>query len=244
MRNDGYLAHCWSLAVEEQFYFLWPPILVCLLKHVPSKRSLAVIVGLLALISLGDRVLLCWLGYDEYRLYNGLDTRSDGILLGAAVAIAVQCGAIDYSSLRSQHILRWSILPVLLAVGCLLMTLYYNTAAPYLWGFAATAVATIFVIGVVLGFERHWLKTVLSSRVLVWLGQRSYAIYLWHYPAFHLLRRLGMSDLSTMLWAYSLTLIVAELSWRLVEQPVLRHKHKLQPRRLDEDSSALQLQTV
>jgi peptidoglycan/LPS O-acetylase OafA/YrhL len=187
----GPLGHTWSLSIEEQFYLLWPVVLVVLLRFGGTRRALRVALGLaVAVIVLRE---LAAGRLPEARIYNGSDFRADGLLLGCALALWG-------GSVRAW----WTVGAWVLVVA---------GVGPH---HATVAVATCCLIaapGVAAG--------PLSNGVLRWFGQRAYGIYLWHYPLCRLLL-----DNDQSLWRVAvmvaLTVALAVVSYRWVEQPILR----------------------
>jgi peptidoglycan/LPS O-acetylase OafA/YrhL len=192
----------WSLAVEEQFYLLWP--LTFLVRRWPRFPIYVAVAGVLTAPLL--RFLL-WDGSAgaARRIYYGTDTRMDGLLLGCLLAYLVR------SRLPMP---RWSV-PAAWAVvaGCAL--------APMREAFSVLAlptlvpIATCVLIVSCLPATSGWL----TSRPMRWLGQRSYGLYLWHYP----LLMIAAPELGIPGWSLlPVAFVVAEASYRYVEQPVLR----------------------
>jgi len=116
MRGASLLGHTWSLSIEEQFYVLWPITLILLVKRTGNSRSLTRVLGLSAAVAVIYRILMLTGGASGVRLYNGLDTRADGLLLGCALAAALSSGVIDLSRPSVRRVIQratpWAI------IGC------------------------------------------------------------------------------------------------------------------------------
>lgn len=224
------LQHLWSLAIEEQFYIAWAVVVPLGLRFM-TRRSLAVVTMLLVMTSAAwMAVLASKIGYpgngDPSRLYFGTDTHGFPLLLGAALGLAWQPGRAT-----------WLIHPVLRALGflfgllalvsmlALFVFLGEETAWLYPWGFLLAATVSIVLIATAshpaLAFGR-WL----DCRPLRWIGNRSYGIYLWHWPVFMLTRPgidlPSMDENAVLALRLILTIGIAAISYRYVEMPI-RH---------------------
>jgi peptidoglycan/LPS O-acetylase OafA/YrhL len=219
------LLHLWSLAVEEQFYFIWPLVLIGLLRVFRRSMRLvlaAVVAGAAASAVLG--IVLYHPGADPFRVWFGTDTRAAGLLIGAALAIAVPPWHMHAAIPRGA---RWLLgvvgLVALAAMGW--MFVHVNEFDPFVYrgGFVLLDLVTV---GLILALV-HPVGTVaarlLAWRPLVWIGRRSYGIYLWHWPIFVLTRPgldVTMGGWQLLAVRLGATLAAAELSYRLVEMPI------------------------
>ena len=207
------LSHTWSLAMEEQFYLVWPATLMIMCKLSLSRPIMTTITAGMALASLLGWV---WFGLDAP--YNPL-TKAGGLLVGCTLAFLV--------SDRPRHHLG-------LGYACL-VGICAVIAAETLGVFGrdiSMPLVTLLIPGVILmaAFGDGPLVRALSGRVIVHIGVVSYGIYLWHYPTLYVLHALGADGLPGALVALVLTLVVTELSFRFVESPALRLKARLQMR--------------
>ena len=219
--GDAPLAHLWSLAVEEQFYLVWPFVLLLLLKVPAARRIWPVLV--LAAISATLPFLYWNDGAGHDRIYFGTDTRAVGMLLGAVAALA-------WHRRRS----RGTASPAATArayAGLALVLVFLFTVAniplKFLAGPALMGLATMQVVPYLVDRPGSRLARFYSARVLVWLGQRSYAIYLWHY-----LWATWLHPLPELIYipvGVTASLLCAQLSWRLVEAPALRYSRRFRP---------------
>jgi peptidoglycan/LPS O-acetylase OafA/YrhL len=221
------LQHLWSLAIEEQFYIVWPLLLLVVLRHF-GQRALFYIAATLALLSSAWMIYLSVRhGYpqaqDPSRIYLGTDTHTMGLFLGAALAAAWNPLSSSPSATKIP-----STISDFLGVICLSALLWamlfvteYDVAL-YQGGFfwvALLSTGLLFAAAHKEGALQNWL----SIRPLAWMGQRSYGLYLWHWPVFALLR--PEFELPDNPWVQaairlSLTVILTELSYRLIENPV------------------------
>ena len=216
------LRHLWSLAVEEQWYVLWPIAFVFVLgnKRIPRWIS-AVVIGLLAAAVMVGTAL-AFIADNETRinfLYLSTITRSSGLLLGAALACVWQPwkkAVVRFAKMRS-------VFADVLALGAL-ATLGYISAFMhvadeqlYIGGLAAATIASAVIIAVVVRSGQSLVKRVLSFPLLVEIGRRSYGLYLWHWPIFVVTG----ARLSSIRLAYALTatVIINEVVYQFIETP-------------------------
>lgn len=214
----GALRHTWSLAMEEHFYLLWPPLLLVLLKTGASKRVLFALTVSLALGICFHRAMLFQFGLSPARTYYGFDTRADSLLIGCAAAMAVSWGLLRGMS-------RLNALAVALIVAMAIAT---DFASPIMHegGFTILAATTALIIINLVLTEKGILHTVLESRLLVWVGRISYGLYLWHYPMFKWLKYLNAPWPVKLVLAVLATFAITSLSFYLMERPVLRLKKR------------------
>jgi peptidoglycan/LPS O-acetylase OafA/YrhL len=206
------LGHLWFIAVQEQFYLVWVPVFVLLLCRF---RRLVVPVALgLAGLSIVEALVLSRGGANWIRVYAGTDTRAAAILLGAALAVWWTEGRLDF--------LRHRVLGLAVSGGAVIgliwtlsafTTAHASTTDSLAW-VVATVAAAVVVASIVV---REWgaLAWVLGRPTLVYLGSRSYALFLWHYVWLSWLAGLGLLGIVASLLA---SLVCAEISWRLVEE--------------------------
>ncbi|HEX6512139.1 MAG TPA: acyltransferase [Chloroflexota bacterium] len=222
----GMLGHTWSLSLEEQFYVLWPPLLLLLLCRV-KLRWVTLAAAATALASAGLRAAQLLAGASTYRLFNGTHTRIDSLLIGCAAALAVQCGLVPRGRWPAPaRLLAGIILPLALCVP--LWTVATPDDRPlYLFGFLLFACGVAALIASMVAGQMH--NLVLESSPLVWIGARSYSIYLWHLPVRETLDMLGLGHLPLaplVVLNVTISLALAALSYRWVELPALALKRR------------------
>jgi peptidoglycan/LPS O-acetylase OafA/YrhL len=234
--NQGYFAatgapspllHTWSLAVEEQYYLIWPLVALVVLRW-RGTRALAWVAGIGALASAALMVAMHHAGFSVDRLYYGTDTRAQALLVGSCI------GAL--ASLRSWHVIseRWAttrpgrVAGVALGVagsGYLLWAWHaYVGTNPFLYngGFLLVALATAAVITQVVSWPASWLARFCSLGVLTFIGRISYGLYLYHWLLFLVIdnAHTGLSGFALFAARLGATFVVAVASYYLLEQPI------------------------
>jgi peptidoglycan/LPS O-acetylase OafA/YrhL len=217
------LQHLWSLAIEEQFYLLWPLILFGLLLW---RRRASRIVGPILLAIVGSTVLMAVLYHpatDPSRVYYGTDTRMETILVGAALAcVWLPDRLVGDVSPRARLLIEGAGTAALIGVGTIMWSSNQFDSFLYRGGFLLVAVLTALAIAVASHPAAHRFQAVLGCGLLVWIGRRSYGIYLWHWPIFMVTRPgidIALTGLPLQALRVGLTLGVAELSYRFIERP-------------------------
>lgn len=219
--------HCWSLAIETQFYLIYPLILLGIYKLVKSRgegranRGLlfAGVTLLLALISVILMIVLFDPQQDASRVYYGTDTRAFSLLFGALLAILWEYRMVPRRLSASANMVLGSVSFAVL----LMMTIAINGSSNFWYrgGQFVGTILTVLVIYTVSG-RKTWLSRFLSNPVLKWIGDRSYSIYLWHYPIILLISKGIKASWWITLIEIVLSVVLAELSYRFIETPI-RH---------------------
>ena len=231
------LRHLWSLAVEEQFYLFFPLIFVggmALLSRRSSgygqtARRFIVVAFAGAIASTALMWFLFFPYEDPSRVYFGTDTRAAGLLIGVALAFLWQpwrfARRLGDTGAAIMNVLGFAALGgltmLLLRVGEYDIFLYQG-------GFFVVSMLTAVVIAVTV-HPQGALNPVLGNGPLVWVGKRSYGLYLYHWPIFVLLRPgvdVPWSRWPTLAVQLFLTVLITELSYRWIEQPIRRHGFK------------------
>ena len=244
------LRHLWSLAVEEQFYLVWPLVMIGLIRlgrrRLPEMARWVFLAAVLVTVAVG---LLYYSGPIETcettpaaywqvagrcisktdALYLSTPTRATGVLLGAAFAMIWRPVAIMRGPIRRNGRLL-DLVAVLgvaaLGVMCVLLHIVTEEGAdPWLFrgGFFAIGLASVAVIAAVT-HGRARAGAVIGTPILVWVGVRSYGLYLFHWPIYQMMRGVTGRNLSVAQFvaAVIISLIVTELSFRLIETPIRR----------------------
>jgi len=235
--TESPLNHFWSLAVEEQFYLVFPLALigtVALLRRRIGLHRLTHIALIGAAMGAIASCALMWIlrtpGSDPSRVYLGTDTRSQALFVGIAIACMVRLRSVN--SLRSvtRTALTTAALVALAALIGIAITADFRSDWLYTGGFLFIAIATGIVVLALNGHDSFFTK-VLSFRWLRTLGLVSYGLYLWHWPikVFVTGERLHLSDDQTgrielFVIRVALTAVATALSWYLIEQPFRRRK--------------------
>ncbi|MBS2537703.1 acyltransferase [Catenulispora sp. NF23] len=243
------LLHLWSLAVEEQFYVVWPAFLLVALGRSPQGermerieriRALWRAVGwatLLSACSIGLCVMLYSPWRDPSRVYYGTDTRAFELLIGVLAALvqiarekprqaaAAAAAAEDRSTALSWRRIATESASFLTLAGIVWAFAAVPASSPalYPFGLAAVSVASAVLIRTLVAGTA--VSNLLSRRMFVWLGERSYALYLWHWPIFDVTRPgadVAWPAQTVFLVRVVLSLLFADLTYRFIETPV-RH---------------------
>lgn len=219
--------HCWSLAIETQFYLIYPLILLGIYKLVKSrgegraKRGLlfAGVTLMLALISVILMIVLFDPQQDASRVYYGTDTRAFSLLFGALLAILWEYRMVPRRLSASVNMVLGSVSFAVLLV----MTIAINGSSNFWYrgGQFFGTILTVLMVYSVSG-RKTWLSRFLSNPVLKWIGDRSYSIYLWHYPIILLISKGIKASWWITLIEIVLSVVLAELSYRFIETPI-RH---------------------
>jgi peptidoglycan/LPS O-acetylase OafA/YrhL len=223
----GLLNHTWSLAIEEQFYLLWPPVLLLALRRNARPSRIVAALMLVAGISAVDRAVTWWAASGQ-KTYFRSDARADELLVGCALAVVMATGRGRALTRR----LLGSVVPPILAGLCLLalaIWLDWRSGFFYVGGVTLIAACAACLIGHVVLEETSAVARVLAARPLVWIGERSYGLYLYHVPIFfglldHVPKHLARPIPLTFLLELLVTFIVAALSYRYLESYFLRQK--------------------
>lgn len=224
------LQHTWSLGVEFQFYLIWPLILIFALKYF-GKKNLAKVALLIAAIS-GFSLFIFSIALDAHsssnrisHIYFGTDTHSIGLFLGSSLAVSwIPQNLSPTISQRAQDFVDG--IGVIGLIGLLSAFLFIDESNPTLYRIAfpiAGLLGCAIIASLVHPASRF--APLLSAKWLLWIGERSYGIYLWHWVIFQITR--PSVDLAGAAWAINaarilIVLALADISLRWIEIPVRR----------------------
>jgi peptidoglycan/LPS O-acetylase OafA/YrhL len=218
MGNPSLLQHTWSLGVEEQFYIVWPLLLVPGLVLVGRKR-----LPMLVIAGIAASAALMWILYnpnsDPSRVYYGTDTRAFLLLMGILLALVW-----PWIERMRRAVPLIELLGVAALVGTVLLFLKMQDFNPTLYRGGDLAAAFCFVVLIAaVAHPRTGLGPALGIAPLRWVGERSYGIYLWHLPIILLLRPgvdVPWTGPGVVVLQAAIVLAAATLSFRFVEEPI------------------------
>jgi peptidoglycan/LPS O-acetylase OafA/YrhL len=223
--GPGPLDHLWSLAVEEQFYLLWPLVLLVLFKALRGRldRMAQVTLGMAA-VSFLLMLLLAAPGFDNSRAYQGTDARAGGLLIGAALAMVwpPTQQANNVSTNRRLIVDLSGVAAVAIIIGMFVFTNEYSMWL-YRGGILLLSLATAVLVGAAV-HPASVVGPVLGVQPLRWIGERSYGIYLWHLPVVAFMPQAVLATRPLVRAGVQLALIIllSALSWALLENPIRR----------------------
>lgn len=223
------VTHFWSLAIEEQFYLIWPPILMLLFRKRVKKKSIERGILAACVVSAVLMAVLYQPQGDPSRVYYGTDTRAFSLLIGAWLAFVLPparvCGHGRRALSQPQRTAVGAGGIAALA-GMIALMVLVGGYAPFMYygGILLMSLLTgVLILSLV--DPRNLTARAFSLPPLVWLGKLSYSIYLWHYPLLLLMNPLNFTG-TTPWWAYvvqaAVILAVAAFSYYFVETPIRR----------------------
>jgi peptidoglycan/LPS O-acetylase OafA/YrhL/lysophospholipase L1-like esterase len=218
------LRHTWSLAIEEQFYLVWPLVVAGVLRwRRGSIRSLTVVTGALLTASAVWMIVLYEPGVDPTRVYYGTDTRAQSLLMGALLALCLTRLRRPLGP-KATRALHGGALVAAVSLGWIWVHTSEGAGWLYRGGFTLCALLVAIVIASVTRSMPGLLGALLSVRPLRWVGEVSYGLYLWHWPLYVLIseQRTGLDGAPLLTALLAATFAVATASFYLVERPIRR----------------------
>ncbi|WP_211747800.1 acyltransferase family protein [Paenibacillus sp. Marseille-Q4541] len=219
------IGHLWSLAIEEQFYMLWPLLLFGLLHVTRQRGKLFLIIMTGSIVSALAMMILYTPGTDPSRVYYGTDTRAFGLLIGAALAV-IWPSVPARSRVFGTHSNWMDMTGVLLLAILLCMIVYTDEYGSFLYegGLFLVSILTALLIAI-LAHPHSRIAKMMGLRPLRWIGVRSYSLYVWHYPIMVLTSSNVNTDQGSMvriILQILASFLFAAVSYTYIEEPIRR----------------------
>ncbi|PFY68557.1 acyltransferase family protein [Bacillus wiedmannii] len=217
------LNHFWSLAVEEQFYVVWPFIISLGLYYIKKQSRMILLICLGAFASALAMAILYEPGVDPSRIYYGTDTRAFSLLIGAVLALVWPSNRLANKIIPKARF----ILDVVGGIALIIILVMFwktNQYDPFLYkgGMVLLSIATALLVAN-LAHPASRIAQFLRFRPLRWVGVRSYGIYLWHYPILTLTtpkENTGDFSIIRAILQFLLIILIAQISWKFIEKPI------------------------
>ena len=224
--HEGPITHAWSLAIEEQFYLLWPVVFVLLARGGMARVRAGLTIAILVVTAWRSFLYLVMHVGSAY-VYNAFDTRCDSLAIGCLIAAwSTSPRFLSFARALASH----PLLPLLPLAGIAISR--YATPLTYHYSLGLTvdpalmAILIIQILQLTASPLWHWLEW----DPIRYLGRISYPIYLWHVFAVAIARRLADGLPAHVVLGVLLSIVVASLSYYVVERPALRLKARLDRR--------------
>jgi peptidoglycan/LPS O-acetylase OafA/YrhL len=228
------LAHCWSLAIEEQYYLIWPLIIYSLEKNILRYSTKAfLLLSMAILLALYRASMVGFL--DPSRIYFALDTHMDGLVLGSSLSYFV----LEFQSKKlslNKLAYFWSFVITPIAITGLVILMYSITwRSPWMGklGYFGAATASAIIIADLVLSPKSLFRKILSIKPITYIGRISYGLYLLHFPIFLLVRELtpGPKISIRIPLQLGISLLAAIASFHLIELPFLKLKRRFTNKR-------------
>ncbi|HAM14573.1 MAG TPA: acetyltransferase [Eggerthellaceae bacterium] len=223
------VTHFWSLAIEEQFYLIWPVALIICMKVGVGKSTMVKGTAVLAVLSALEMAIMFDPTADPSRVYYGTDTRAFSLLIGALLAFVWPYQELTEragESMSPNGRIIFNVVGVAAVLGLLLMVGLTNGFAPFIYrgGLLLCSLLTAVAIAVLV-HPISWISKVFQLPPFVWIGKCSYSMYLWHYPIILLMTPSNLVG-DAPIWLRLIQLVVifgvSAFSYYVVENPI-RH---------------------
>lgn len=216
------MPHTWSLAMEEQFYLIWPVLLVALMAVLVTaqRRTITVVIAAGIALSFGARIALGLSGTSLMRLHNGPDLAAGVLLIGCL--LAVWADRLDGSVFTRPRV--WAI-----GLAAIVATSLGEKSASFyqVWLPLAIVGSALMIAYLAQDRQNRWVGNIMTWEPLLFLGKISYGLYLWHYTVYFIVRKNVTTYPHKPLLQISLSLIVATLSYYFLELRFLKMKDRL-----------------
>lgn len=224
--GDGALSHTWSLAIEEQYYIIWPLLLWVMLRWNRNRfpYRVAYLTAYLAGAIYVWSLYLYHHGVSNTRLYNGLDARADSILIGSALALFL---ATDLYSRINVRVVRILAIPAMLVLTVIATTVRVHSPFMYELGYFLVPLCVAVLLTSIVTGEEWWFRKFLALPAMAWTGRISYGIYLWHVPVYRLMAEHGFRGRYQLTLGTLVTVGLSALSYYTVERVARRKKRHL-----------------
>lgn len=222
----GTLGHTWSLSIEEQFYLFWPIVLHFIYRYKSSKKTAMFLLICIIIFTFSWRGFQAFSGVSFDRLYNGTDMRLDSLSFGAILALCYDAEIIIKFKKICSHVVSLIILILLMTIGGLFT--HCQTVEWYLW---QEPLYELISLGLIVGLTESngnlLVGLIFENPVSVYLGKICYGFYLWHYPILIYFGKMFSPNIfPKFLFCLPATLVVAAISYELIESPLLNNKKK------------------
>jgi peptidoglycan/LPS O-acetylase OafA/YrhL len=227
----GWMIHTWSLSVEEYFYLVWPFLLIVGTAW-GARRWKTLVVSVTAAAIAYRFLAPAVFGWSVQRVAYAADTRAEQLFVGCSLAVLL--------SVARRKIPVWIVLLSGLSLAAMVLLPGRITSDLYLYG--GSSLVAIMAAVVIAGLAQQpagLLARLLALKPLIWIGQRSYGIYLWNLPIIAVIAATSLSENLQLVVKIALTFLVPAISYRWVERPFLR----LKARRAEHESTATAAKT-
>ena len=219
------LNHLWSLAIEEQFYLLWPLIVIGLLRFGHGRRRALVVSTIAGIIGSQIAMTVLYSPDNPSRAYYGTETRAHTILIGCLLAMIIR----QWPDLPARTGIALQTLGAFALVACIAAFKLGGSGSTYFHGGSIAFAITAAIVIAALIAPGPGLRTIFSIGPLRYLGRISYGIYLWHWPiiVFMTPERMGLNGNRLSLARVATTLAISAASFHLIEQPILHRRPRI-----------------